>query len=81
LQSPKEIEKFKKSTDENVRTLMELMKLPWIDIMLMPYQFFIDTLKWKIDLEDEKRKKLEERSKSALKTKNVPPGRRQQKNR
>ena len=28
--------------------------------MMMPYKFFLDTLKWKIDLEDEKRKRLEE---------------------
>ena len=25
----------------------------------MPYQFFMDDLKWKIDLEEEKKKKIE----------------------
>jgi len=39
---------------------MELMKESWSSIMMMPYKFFLDTLKWKIDLEDEKRKRLEE---------------------
>lgn len=54
---------------------MELMHVPWLDIMLMPYLFFIDTIKWKIDLEDEKRKKLEERTKGVkVKTRpNLPP--------
>lgn len=31
--------------------------------MHMPYRFFIDTLQWKIDLEEEKRKQLEEKTK------------------
>jgi hypothetical protein len=53
----------KKSLDENVRTLMELMKLDYLSIMFMPYSFFIGTIKWKIDLEDERRKKMEENSK------------------
>ena len=40
---------------------MELMKQPWDSIMFMPYKFFIDTLKWKISLEDEKRNQLTEK--------------------
>lgn len=27
--------------------------------MMMPYKFFLEDLKWKIDLEDEKRKQME----------------------
>jgi len=41
---------------------MELMHQPWDAIMLMPYKFFVDTLKWKIDLEDEKRNQLTEKT-------------------
>ena len=33
--------------------------------MCMPYDFFISDLKWKIKLEDEKRKRLEEHSKQS----------------
>jgi len=40
--------------------MMELMKQDYTDIMIMPYKFFIDTIKWKFDLEEEKRKKMEE---------------------
>ena len=39
---------------------MELMKESWASIMAMPYKFFLDTLKWKIDLEEEKRKQIED---------------------
>jgi hypothetical protein len=38
---------------------MELLKQPWDSIMYMPYKFFLDTLKWKIDLENEKRLQTE----------------------
>lgn len=43
---------------------MELMKQEWTTIMLMPYQYFLETLKWKVDLEEEKRKKMEEKTKT-----------------
>jgi len=33
---------------------MELMHQEWSSIMFMPYRFFMDTLKWKIDLENAK---------------------------
>lgn len=61
-QDPNSIDKFTKILDENVRSLMELMHQPWDAIMLMPYKFFVDTLKWKIDLEDEKRNQLTEKT-------------------
>jgi len=53
-QDPNSIDKFKKVIDENVRSLMELMHQEWSSIMFMPYKFFMDTLKWKIDLENAK---------------------------
>lgn len=53
-QDPNTINKFKEILYENIRSFMELMHSSWDSIMLMPYKFFIDTLKWKIDLENEK---------------------------
>lgn len=53
-------ESFRKSLNENIRSLMELMHVPWSDIMEMNYTFFIDTLKWKIELEKEKKKQINE---------------------
>lgn len=53
-QDPNSIEKFRKVLDENIRSLMELMHQDWSSIMFMPYRFFMDTLKWKIDLEEAK---------------------------
>ena len=61
-QDPKSVDKFKESLDENIRSLMELMHQDWGSIMFMPYKFFIDTLRWKIDLEDEKRKQMTEKT-------------------
>ena len=43
---------------------MELRSVSWIDVMLMPYDAFMSDLKWKIDLEEEKRKRIEEAKKS-----------------
>ncbi|MCK5021107.1 MAG: hypothetical protein KAS32_29120 [Candidatus Peribacteraceae bacterium] len=39
------------------------MNQQWPSIMQMPYKFFVDSIKWKVDLEEEKRKKIEERTK------------------
>jgi len=61
-QDPNSISKFRDTLDENVRSFMELMHQSWSSIMFMPYKFFIDTLKWKIDLEDEKRKQMTEKT-------------------
>ena len=43
--------------------MMEMMKQDYLSILCMPYLFFLDTLKWKIDLEEDKRKKMDEASK------------------
>ena len=44
-------------------TLTELTSQPWDTIMLMPYGYFIDNLKWKVELEEEKQKKVEDKLK------------------
>jgi len=59
-QDPDSVDNFRKSLDENIRSLMELMDQSWDSIMFMPYKFFVDTLKWKINLEDEKAKQMTE---------------------
>ena len=62
--SPDLVERFTKNHDENVRALMELMHQDWISIQAMPYSIFLETIKWKIQFEEEKKKKIEERNKS-----------------
>jgi len=62
LQHPNDIERYQKSIDENIRSMMEMMNVAWDTIMYMPYKFFMDTLKWKIDLEEEKKNKMEEKT-------------------
>lgn len=57
-----EIEKFAKEHGDSVRALTELMGEPWFSIQLMPYDFFSATLKWKMDLEEQKKKAIEERN-------------------
>jgi len=39
---------------------MELMSSPYIDVMFMPVKRFYDLLKWKTNLEEERRKLMEE---------------------
>lgn len=39
---------------------MELSDQSYIEIIQMPFQRFLDYLKWKSDLENEKQKKYEE---------------------
>jgi len=64
LASPKYIDNFKEANDENIRAMMEMMKQQYLDVLSMPYDFFIKTLKWKADLEEERRKKIEETTKT-----------------
>lgn len=37
---------------------MELMKLPYHDVIFMPVKRFYDLIKWKSDLEDERQKMI-----------------------
>jgi len=62
LADEKLVSKFTKNFNENIKGLMELMNVSWLDIQLMPYPFFTELLRWKVDLEDKKRKKMEEQS-------------------
>ena len=39
---------------------MELRRSSWMEVMCLPYQFFISDLKWKMELEEEKNKRIQE---------------------
>ena len=41
---------------------MEMMHQSYSDIMVMPYPLFIDMLKWKSNLEKEKKKMIDEKN-------------------
>jgi len=62
LADEKLVSRFTKNFNENIKGLMELMNVSWLDIQLMPYPFFTELLRWKVDLEDKKRKKMEEQN-------------------
>ncbi len=71
------MESFKNTMDENIKTYIEMRGAQWSQIMMMPYQFFIDDLSWKIKLEDDKRRNVEKAQRAssdqafqALKNKN-----------
>jgi len=51
---------FIKNHNEHLRYLMETMKQDWITIQAMPYKFFLETIKWKVDLEEKKAKHMAE---------------------
>lgn len=46
--------------DANIHTYMELRGSSWAEIAMMPYSFFVEDLKWKSELEEEKRKKIKD---------------------
>lgn len=39
---------------------MEMMKQPYVDVMVMPVKRFQDLIKWKYDLEAEKQRLMKE---------------------
>ena len=49
-----------KNLTENIFSLMELMKVPYHDIIFMPVKRFYDLIKWKADLEEERQKIMKE---------------------
>lgn len=57
-----ELERFSEDHNNSIRALCELMGETWMSIQLMPYIYFQGTVKWKMDLEEQKRKAMEERN-------------------
>jgi len=57
------IVEYKKTLSENIFACIEMCRLQYIDIIVMPVKRFYDLLKWKTTLEEEKRKLIKEGSK------------------
>jgi len=47
----------------NIFSCIEMSNLSYFDIMIMPITRFHNYLKWKVDLEEEKKKLIEEKIK------------------
>lgn len=60
--STEEAEKFQKEHDNNVRALIELTNENWFSVQFMPYYYFVETIKWKVDLEEQRKKLIDERN-------------------
>ncbi|GAG80516.1 unnamed protein product [marine sediment metagenome] len=58
--SDDEVDKFKRNWDEEVFSIMEMMKQPYDAVMNMPVQKLKNLFKWKTKLEDDKEKILKE---------------------
>ena len=52
--------RYRKILEENIFSLKELMKQGYLDIMLMPVKRFLNEIKWKSELEEEKQKLMQE---------------------
>ena len=53
---------YKSSLALDIYACMELSQQSYTDVVSMPYHRFLEYLKWKSDLEDEKTKKFEEQA-------------------
>lgn len=54
------INKYRVTLDKNIYSCMEMSKQSYQEVMAMPVKKFYDYLKWKSDLEEEKRKMIQE---------------------
>jgi len=55
-----EVAKYKRELTENIFSCMEMSKQSYVEVVNMPVKKFYDYLSWKIKLEEEKRKIMEE---------------------
>jgi hypothetical protein len=58
--SDKNITKYKYNLENNIYACIEMTNQAYPDIMRMPIKRFTDFLKWKMKLEAEKKKAIEE---------------------
>lgn len=56
--SDEHIDQYKTNLNDNIFTCMELMKISYHDVVLMPVYKFYELLKWKQRLEEEKTKMI-----------------------
>jgi len=57
----KEIENSRQNLEENIYSVIEIFHVGYNDVLGMPYNSFLGILKWKSDLEEERKKKMEEK--------------------
>ena len=55
-----EVDKYKRELTENIFSCMEMSKQSYIETVSMPVKKFYDYLSWKIRLEEEKKKIMDE---------------------
>jgi len=61
------IDRYKKVLNENIFSVMELMKaVTYTSILIMPVFRFESLLKWKADLEEQKERMLDEINKKKI---------------
>ena len=51
---------YKRTLTENIFTCMEMSKQSYVEVMNMPVKRLYDYLEWKVKLEEEKRKMMDE---------------------
>ena len=56
------IDQYRKSLQLNIFSAIEMMKLQYDTVMLMPVKRFYDMLKWKSELEEERSKLMQEKT-------------------
>jgi len=49
-----------KTINQNIFTCMDMTGQKYIDIMFMPVKTFLDFIKWKVEVEEEKHKQIQE---------------------
>ena len=59
LENSKSVSQFEKSLEDNIFAYMDLTSQSYMSIFQMPYLSFQNGLKWKMDLEEEKKKSFE----------------------
>lgn len=58
--SDNRINRYRSELEQNVYACMEMSKQSYSEVMMMPVQRFYNYLKWKSDLEEEKKKMMAE---------------------
>ena len=58
---PDKVSQFRKAITEEIFSCIELNKIGYFDVIVMPVKRLRDLLKWKIDLESEREKLMKEK--------------------
>jgi len=60
LQDNNQFLKSKKELEDTIRFLTEKMGETWMSIQVMPYLYFNDTIKWRVELEEKRNKAIQD---------------------